>query len=301
MAAVTRSPPRSAYAAVASVIWSASSAPIAIRYAQMEGVPSLYIIMVRLFLVSLCMTPFVLRYYRQELRELERKDWLWAMVAGLMHGLTIVLLFFSLEYASVLTSAVLRRTSPIWMIFLEILFLHAVFTRRVWFGLLLTVAGSILVGFGGATAIEGGSNPLLGGMLALLNALTNCFYLLIGRKLRHKLSFVSYSWLVFSSAGMIVFIFLLISQTPLYGYSRLGYFWILVVTVLAQLMGHLPLNAALQHFTATFLTVAMQLSVVLSAVLAFFFLSEIPSMLQIIGSLATIVGVTFVVSKSQSQ
>lgn len=291
----TRTRPTMAYLLVVSFLLSAASAPIAIRYAQLEGVPSLYIILVRLLLISMAITPYVWRHHRHELQALVPRDWGWAVSAGILHGLGVALLFFSLEYTSILVSAVMRRTSPLWVIAIEMLFLHAVFSRQVWFGMILTIIGTIFVGLGGATAIEGGSHPLFGAALAALTAVANAVYLIIGRKLRHKLSFMPYSLVVFGSAALFMLACVLLTNTPLSGYSAMGYFWIVAVAIIAQLFGHLPINASLQYFAATELSVGIQLSVVLSAVLAAIFLGEIPSSLQLIGSVVAIAGVMLVV------
>ena len=48
------------YLAIGSTIFAASTAPILIRYAQAEGVPSLYIVMARLWLTVAIMAPFIL-------------------------------------------------------------------------------------------------------------------------------------------------------------------------------------------------------------------------------------------------
>ena len=65
----------------------------------------------------------------------------------------------------------------------------------------------------------------------------------------------------------------------------------IIVTILAQAMGHLMMNLALQHFTATALAIILQVAVVGSAVIALFLFGEIPSLAQVIGSALVIYGV----------
>ena len=81
------------------------------------------------------------------------------------------------------------------------------------------------------------------------------------------------------------------SGTPVAGYSAPGYLWVIIVTILAQAMGHLMMNLALQHFTATALAIILQVAVVGSAVIALFAFGEIPSLLQIVGAALVIYGV----------
>ena len=284
-----------AWLALIMVIFAAATAPIFIRYAQAEGVPSLSIITLRLFMGTLVLTPIVWRRYRADLKRLGGGDWWLAGGAGFFHALGLLCLFFALEYTSVLVNSVLRRTSPLWTIGLEIVVLHVVFSRQVWLGVLLTLVGSGVVVLGGVEAVSAGTRPLLGAGLSLLNAVTISFYLIIGRKLRTKLPFLAYTWILFASATLVSWVFTVVTNTPLSGFSQLGYVWIVVVTIVAQLMGHLPINFTLRHFPATYLSAMLQISVVASAVIAVFALSEIPSIWQIGGSLLIIVGVLIVI------
>ena len=95
----------------------------------------------------------------------------------------------------------------------------------------------MLVGFGAAGSIEGGAQPLLGGGLALLNAVMNGVYLLIGRHLRTRIRFIPYSWIVFTGAAALTSIVVGVLGHPVTGYSLQGYFWVLAVTIIAQVFG----------------------------------------------------------------
>lgn len=280
--------------AIGLLIFAATTAPIFIRFAQSAGVPSLSIIAMRLILGTILLTPFAWQHHHAELRSMSRQDWGWAMMAGAFHAFGLFCLFFALENTSVLVNGVLRRTSPLWTITLEIFVLHAVFSRQAWWGILLSLAGGGLVALGGADGIEVGTRPLLGAGLSLLNAVTLSFYLIIGRKLRHKLSFLAYTWVLFAAATLVAIFFLAVTETSLVGYSLNGYLWVLVVTIVAQIVGHLPVNFAIRHFPATHLSVLLQVSVAASAVMAFFYFGEIPSFLQVAGSLIIVFGVSMV-------
>ncbi len=272
------------YLGVLTVVAAAASAPVAIRFAQSEGLPSLALILIRLWLTSIGLAPWVLWKYSEQFRRLTSADWGWMLLAGAIHALNLSLLFFSLEFTSVLVSSVLRQTSPLWVLFMEILFLHAAFSRRIWFAVLVTVTGAVLVGFGGAIGLDPGTRPLLGGGLALLNAVMNGVYLLIGRRTRARIGFLPYSWLVFTGAAVVISGVVALTRTPLLGYSMVGYAWAVAVTLIAQIFGHIPINAVLRHFPATLLSMSLQVSVVAAALLAFFTLGEVPAFLQVFGS-----------------
>ena len=285
---------------ILTMIFSAAVTPIAIRITQSEGVPSLVIVLIRLWLVSFALIPWIWLRHRREFLGLTPRQVMLSAISGFWLALNLLLLFVSLEYTSVMMTSVLRRTTPMWIVLPEILIFGVVFSRRFWLSLVLTLVGVALVGFGGLTAIEAGSDPLLGGALALIGSFCFGAYLLIGRQLNNVIPPLLYSFLVFLSAALVTSVFVFASGTTVTGYSVEGYLWTIMVTILAQAMGHLGMNLALQFFTATAMSIFLQIAVVGSAVIALFLFGEAPSLLQVIGSAFVIYGVV-VASIEQTQ
>jgi drug/metabolite transporter (DMT)-like permease len=274
------------------IILSAGLTPIAIRYTQAEGVPSLVILFIRLWLITFALFPIVWTRYRSELLGMTKRQWALTLIAGFWLSMNLFMLFLSLEYTSVLVSSVLRRTTPAWIVLPEIVLFGAVFSRRFWVSLVMTIGGVIMVGLGGVTAIEAGSHPELGAGMAAFGAVCFGIYLLIGRSLNNRIPSLVYSFIVFMGSAIVTTFFIIITQTPITGYTSTGYLWVIGVTILAQVLGHIPINIALQKFTATAMSIILQIGVVLSALFALLLFGEIPSLLQVVGSVLVIVGVT---------
>jgi len=273
------------------MIFSAAVTPVAIRITQSEGVPSLVIVLVRLWLVSVGLLPVIWLRFRAELFALTRRQAFLSGFAGFWLALNLLLLFVSLEYTSVMMTSVLRRTTPMWIVLPEILIFGVVFSRRFWLSLALTLVGVTLVGFGGLSAIEAGAAPLLGGGMALVGSICFGIYLLIGRQLNNVIPPLLYSFMVFFSAAIVTSVFVGASGTPVAGYPASSYLWAIVVTVLAQVFGHIAMNLGLQNYTATAMAIVLQIAVVLSALIALFMFGEVPSPAQIIGSALVVYGV----------
>lgn len=274
-----------------SIIFSAGVTPIVIRITQSEGMPSQVIVLIRLWLISLALAPLIWTRYRADLLRVTARQWLLAGIAGFWLSLNLMLLFLSLEYTSVLMTSVLRRTTPMWIVLPEMLIFGVVFSRRFWMSLVATVIGVALVGFGGLSAIEAGANPLLGGGMALFGSLCFGIYLLIGRQLNNVMPPLLYSFMVFFSAALVSSVIVAATGTPVMGYPASSYLWALLVTVLAQVFGHIAMNLALQSYTATAMAIVLQIAVVLSALIAMFMFGEIPSLAQLIGSALVVYGV----------
>ncbi len=276
---------------VLSIIISAGVTPIFIRITQAEGMPSIVIVWIRLWLISLALAPLIWTRYREELLRVTRRQWLLSGIAGFWLAVNLLLLFLSLEYTSVLMTSILRRTTPMWIVLPEIVIFGVIFSRRFWFSLVATIIGVALVGIGGLSAIEAGSDPLLGAGMALVGSLCFGSYLLIGRQLNNVMPPLLYSFAVFFSAAIVTSVFVGITGTPVTGYPVDSYLWAVVVTIMAQVFGHIVMNLALQHYTATAMAIVLQIGVVVSAVIAFFAFGEIPSLLQVFGSALVVYGV----------
>ena len=284
-------PDRRALLIILTIIFSAGVTPIAIRITQGEGMPSVVIVFLRLWLSSLALAPLVWMRYRQQLLRVTPRQWLLSAIAGFWLSINLLMLFMALEYTSVLITSVIRRTSPIWIVLPEIVIFGVVFSRRFWLSLVATVIGVAMVGLGGLSAVEAGADPLLGAGMALFGSLCFGIYLLLGRQLNNVIPPLLYSFVVFLCAALTTSVFVAASGTPIAGYSTAGYLWSLVVTVLAQVLGHIFMNLALQFFTATAMAIVLQVGVVLSAAIAFFLFGEVPTWLQIAGSGLVIYGV----------
>lgn len=276
---------------ISLITFAASTTPIAIRYAQDTGIPSLALVFLRLVLSCVFMTPIVLARYGDALRRLSWQDYAWGVLAGFWLALNLLTLFYALEYTSVLVTGILRRTTPVWIILPEILLLGAVFTWRTWVGTAFSVVGVVAVTLGAAGAVNAGTQPLLGAGFAIAGSIFIGIYLLIGRKLSKRMPSLLYSWIVFICAGITTGVFMLITRTPVTGYSLEGYMWVIVVTILAQYLGHISINLGLKRFSATMMSIILELSVVLSSLIAFFQFAEVPTHLQIAGSVLIIAGV----------
>jgi drug/metabolite transporter (DMT)-like permease len=283
---------------------SISFAPILVRLAQGEAVPSLLIAASRLTLAALALTPIVLRQHWERIRRLTRRDLAFALLSGVFLALHFASWVTSLEYTSVLISVVFVTSSPLWVAILEFIFLKVKLPRQVIIGLVIAIVGGLLIGLAGQFANNETVNinqerEFIGGLLSLIGAVAMAVYLIIGRNLqrddprgkREKLSVIPYIWLVYGTAGLILLVWSLAIGIPLTGYSNSAYLWLIAMAAFPQLVGHSSLNYAVGYLPATIVSMVTQLEPIGSAILAYILFAELPLPLQIFGSLVIIFGV----------
>jgi drug/metabolite transporter (DMT)-like permease len=283
-------PPGRVYLVLLAGLMAVSLGAIFARLAQDAGLPSLLIAAGRLTISALLLTPFVLIRHRAPLRELGRRDLTLAAGAGLFLALHFATWIASLEYTSVLISVVLVSTGPLWVALLEVVFLHARLNRLIVVGLGVAFAGGLGIAAAGSGGAEG-SNPALGAVLSLIGAITFACYLVTGRKLRGKLPLWPYVWLVYSCAAIFLIALVLVTGTLVTGFPPEGYFWVLLMALFPQLIGHTSFNFALRYLPATYVGIAGQLEPIGSGLVAMIAFGEVPTLGQLAGSALIVTGV----------
>lgn len=277
-----------------AAIFAGSSAAIFTRLAQAEGMPSLLIAAVRLSLSALILTPIALTRHRREIADLlsppRRADLGWAAFSALLMALHFGTWITSLEYTSVLIATVVVTSSPLWTGMFESAFFRLRLSRGIILGLAAGLVGNLVLTLSGGGA-SGGSNIALGMALALIAAVAIALQRTFSRPLRVRLSLIPFLWLLFGLGGLSLIVALILTRTPVLGFSPMGTFWMVMVTLFPQLIGHSALNYALRYMPATYVSMLVQIQPIFSTTAAFLLFDEQPSLGQLAGSVIIMVGV----------
>src|SRR5688572_22276355 len=269
-----------------------STAAIFIRLAQEENVPSLVIAAGRMLTASVVLTPIVLRRYWAEVRGLQTREIQLGLISGVFLAIHFATWITSLEYTSVTASVVLVTTNPLFVALLSLPMLGEKVSRKILMGIGLAFLGGLLVAFSGdAGDPPTRAEPLLGNGLAVLGSVTVALYFLIGRRLRARLSLVTYIWMVYSTAAIVLCFVVLIQGQRVTGYPAIAYLWIIAMGLLAQVIGHSSFNYALGHLPAAYVSLVVLGEPIGSTILAMIFLNEFPAELAVLGSAIILTGI----------
>ena len=291
-------PPVPPLLAVLFGILAASTAAIFIRYAQ-DYAPSLVIAAWRLSLASLVLTPLALTRRRAELTSLSRREVGLALLSGLFLALHFATWITSLEYTTVASSVVLVSTTPLWVALLSPFTLREPITRLRAVGMLVALTGGGIVGLSDSGE-SAASNPLLGDALALVGAVMGASYVILGRRLRSRMSLVSYTFMVYGMAAVVlVALMLAAGQTP-FGYPAQAYLWFALLALVPQLLGHSSFNWALRYLSAAYVSTLLLGEPVGSTILALVLLNETPGLLKLAGAVLILAGI-YVVAAGEAR
>lgn len=282
-------------------ILAVSTASIFIRFAQ-EYAPSLVIAALRLVFASMILAPLALSKHRFELASLKKTDMVLAIASGTFLAFHFATWISSLEYTTVASSVVLVTTTPLWVALLSPLVLKEPITRPVIWGMLLALLGGIVIGFSDACRWN---NELLcpsaevyfqgqavwGNFLALVGAWMAAGYILIGRSLRARMTLIPYIFVVYGMAAVILLIIMFASGQTALNLPPQAYFWILLLAIFPQLLGHSTFNWALKYLPASLVSITLLGEPIGSTILALIILNEVPSIPELFGAVFILVGI----------
>lgn len=213
-----------------------------------------------------------------------------AIAAGVSLAVHFATWISSLSYTSIAASTTLVTTNPLWVALLSWLWFREKPTRAAFWGIGIAMIGGVLIGFD--TTSQDGSNPLLGNGLAIVGAWAASLYLLFGREAQRRgLSVSSYITVAYSVAAIALFPLPFLFGASYLNYPTPTYFYIVLMAVFPQLIGHTSFNWAMRHLSPTIVTLIILLEPVGSTILAIAFFQEIPGMQVIIGAVVLLLGV----------
>ena len=269
----------------------ASTAAIMITVLKDAGVHPLAISAGRLGFAALILTPLTWYDGAPQIRTLSRRDFGLALLGGAFLAVHFAAWITSLALTSVASSAALVTTNPIFVALITFLLWGERIGRRTLAGVAVSVLGSILIAFSDRSG-GSGSNPLLGDLLALIGAIFVTGYLLVGRELRRHMHILPYIWLVYSTAALILLIWMALAGATLFGFSPGVYGLLLALAVGPQLLGHTAFNWAIKYLSATFVAVAILGEPISSTVLALVvFPDQRLQPLQLVGGVVLLAGI----------
>jgi drug/metabolite transporter (DMT)-like permease len=285
-------------------ILAVSTASIFIRFAQLDGAPSLVIAALRLTFATLLLTPIAITRHRAEIRALTGAELSLGLVSGLFLAVHFATWISSLEYTSVASSVVFVSTGPLWVALLSPMLLNEKLTRAAIIGLGLALLGGTVIGLSDACTWSVGlqcpdlnqvmqGRAMWGNFLALAGAWAVTGYLIIGRKLRAKLALIPYIFLVYGMAALALIIIMFAAGNSPFGYEAKTYGWIFLLAAIPQLVGHSTYNWALRYLPAAFVAVTTLGEPIGSAILAFFILNETTTIAIFIGGVLILLGIYF--------
>lgn len=230
--------------------------------------------------------------------KIKSKDYLWLIFFGFVgYYLASLFDFEGLQYLKAGLERIILFIYPTMVVFLSWLFLKKKISKKQSIAIAITYVGIVVV-FWNEIGVEG-DTIYWGGFLIFLSALTYAMYLVGSGWLIPKfgaITFTAYAMIV-STACVVVHYFSINSNVSLFEYPTEVYWLGLAMAIFSTLIPSFLVSAAIERLGASTFSIFGSLGPISTILLAYFFLNETISIVQIVGMIVVILGVSFVSRK----
>lgn len=245
---------------------------------------SLAIAALRLLIASLLLWPFSLRRLKagsagKANAVTPQRAYLYTGIAGLFLAVHFASYISSLNYTSIAASTTLVNTTPIFLALCSWLWQRVRPAPPVIAGMICALLGGLLIALGGSgeSAALQFSSPLLGNALALVGAVSFAAYFLVGTRAQHLgVGVMRYVALAYLLAALVLLPLPLLLQTSYLALPAPFYFWILMLALIPQSIGHTSFNWAVKYMSPTLVSLVVLLEPVMASSLGYVIFRENP-------------------------
>jgi drug/metabolite transporter (DMT)-like permease len=207
--------------------------------------------------------------------------------AGLLFALDLMIWATSLKFTTVASAALFVSTHPIFVALLAWLLFHERPTPLIAAGIAIGIAGIAIVGW---QDLRLSGRALIGDGLAMLAALAETGYLLVGRRVRQRIDAPRYALLVYASCALFVCVTVLGTGTS-FALSLHDLMLAAGLAVVATVLGHTLVSLSLGYMPAAVVAVSFLAQPLMAAVFALIFLGQHIPPATALGGLIALAGI----------
>lgn len=212
---------------------------------------------------------------------------LWALAAGLCFVLDLWMWHSALHLTSAANATLLVTLAPIWVAVVSVLWMGARLRRRFWGGVLLALAGALVLGLAKGARWGTGLGELLG---ALASLAYGAFTLALGRARRDLSAPEALFWVVLCCT--VFFAVLGWAQGEAFtGYPARAWWALLALGVVVQVVAWRFITWGLGHVPTNLGAMGLMTQPVATIILGWLLLSESVRPLQGLGALLVLAGI----------
>jgi len=240
------------------------------------------------------MLPFALRNKEWKTQS-QREALTLSSAAGFLLAMHFICFFFAMRLTSVAAGTALAALQPIFTAFYFKL-RGGIIPKRAWGGMFIAFLSVLLIT---GVDFQISLRNFAGDLLALLGAALAAGYMLIGSKAQQKLSTSTYTTACYFTCAVTTLV-IAIATGSQYLHFEARQWWLVVALILgAQFLGHTMFNMALRRVSPVIVALIVFFEVPVSAIIAFFWLDQVPPTGIIPGIIGLLIGCGIFVSRAK--
>lgn len=221
----------------------------------------------------------------------------YSFFSGVALALHFIGFFIAMRFTSVATGTALTALQPLFATYF-VKRLGGEIPRRAWMGMALAFLGVLIIT---GVDLQISTRAFIGDLAALFCAALAATYVVLGAKARDSISTPTYTSIAYLTCALISLLFALVTDSELFNFSTRE--WLLLVALIAgaQILGHTILNFTLKSLSPAIVSLVVFFEVPVSALLAFWWLDQLPPIGTVPGLLLILAGCAVVVFKRSKE
>ena len=221
----------------------------------------------------------------------------YSFFSGVALALHFIGFFIAMRFTSVATGTALTALQPLFATYF-VKRLGGEIPRRAWMGMALAFLGVLIIT---GVDLQISTRAFIGDLAALFCAALAATYVVLGAKARDSVSTATYTSIAYLTCALISLLFALVTDSELFNFSTRE--WLLLVALIAgaQILGHTILNFTLKSLSPAIVSLVVFFEVPVSALLAFWWLDQLPPIGTVPGLVLILAGCAVVVFKRSKE
>ena len=209
-----------------------------------------------------------------------------SFLSGIALALHFIGFFIAMRYTSVAVGTALTALQPIFAAYF-VKRLGGTIPKRAWTGMSIAFVGVVIITGVDLTISR---RAFLGDLAAIACAALAAMYVVLGARARESVSTATYTSIAYLTCSLISLGFALAVGTELVDFEARE--WLLLIALIAgaQILGHTILNFTLKSLSPAIASLVVFFEVPVSAILAFWWLNQLPPLGTVPGLILILVG-----------
>lgn len=245
---------------------------------------------------AIVIAPFAVRHHRWS-DPRYRRGILWSIAAGLALAAHFVGFFIAMRFTSVAAGTALTALQPLFAAFFVVR-LGGHIPRRAWLGMLISFCGVLIIT---GVDLQISFRSFIGDIAAIVCAALAAAYVTLGSQAQRYVSTSTYTSICYLTCALCSLAAALLAHQPIIGFKRTEWLVLLGLIAGAQILGHTMFNLTLKRVSPAIVSLIVFFEVPVSAVLAFWWLNQLPPPGTVPGLILLLAGCVLFVIRNKTE
>ena len=236
---------------------------------------------------------------------LRKREWLkpeyrvgikWSALAGVALALHFIGFFISMRFTTVAAGTALTALQPIFAAYF-VKRLGGHIPHQAWLGMIISFVGVLIIT---GVDFQISRRAFAGDISAIVCAALAAIYVLLGSQAQRTISTATYTSVCYCVCAFTALPIALLTGTQVWGFDSRQWWLLIALIAGAQILGHTMFNLALKRVSPAIVSLIVFFEVPVSAVLAYWWLDQLPPAGTIPGLLLLLAGCAIFVLRNRN-